>query len=291
MPTTPQIALLLTTFMWGATFPATKAVLRQISPLPFLFLRFLIGAILVLSVVVLMRWPIRTDRTLLKLSAIATVFLFLGYVLQTVGLRYTTASNSAFITALYVVFVPLFLKRFGVRIWLSAGVAVAGLWLLVNPTVNLNAGDLMTLGCAAAFAGHIACLEAFIPRTDAVSLFVWQLILMAAALFPAAVLQGPTAAEFEPTPLLLGALVVTGGLATAAFAVQMWAQKYLPAQRVALIFSLEPAYAAWLSWYFLNEQLEPQAWLGSALILIAVIIGSTQATASDTVARGVAEHG
>jgi drug/metabolite transporter (DMT)-like permease len=74
--------------------------------------------------------------------------------------------------------------------------------------------------------------------------------------------------------VLAVALAITGVGATGAFAVQMWAQRLVPAQRVALIFSLEPAYAAWLSWYFLGERLDQQAWLGSGLILVAVILGS-----------------
>jgi drug/metabolite transporter (DMT)-like permease len=73
--------------------------------------------------------------------------------------------------------------------------------------------------------------------------------------------------------VLLVGLGVTGGLATGAFAVQVWAQRVMPAQQVALIFSLEPAFAAWLSWYFLGEQMSAQGWIGSLLILAGVIIG------------------
>jgi drug/metabolite transporter (DMT)-like permease len=85
--------------------------------------------------------------------------------------------------------------------------------------------------------------------------------------------QAPAEA-FAPTSMLLIGLGVTGGLATGAFAVQMWAQRVLPAQQVALIFASEPAYAAWLSWYFLGETLDLQGWSGSALILVAVVLGS-----------------
>jgi drug/metabolite transporter (DMT)-like permease len=69
-------------------------------------------------------------------------------------------------------------------------------------------------------------------------------------------------------------LAITGGLATGAFAVQMWAQQHVPAQQVALLFASEPAYAAWLSWYFLGETLDLQGWVGSGLILTAVVIGA-----------------
>src|SRR5262249_42182964 len=126
----PRLALLLTTLIWGATFPATKVVLEQLPPLSFLFLRFCLGAFLVVMGMLLLGFPFRRELCVLRASAIATVWLFLGYLLQTVGLWCTTASNSAFITALYVVFVPLILRRFGRRVWLATSIAMGGLWLL-----------------------------------------------------------------------------------------------------------------------------------------------------------------
>jgi drug/metabolite transporter (DMT)-like permease len=75
--------------------------------------------------------------------------------------------------------------------------------------------------------------------------------------------------------LLIG-LGITGGLATGAFAVQMWVQQLVPAQQVALVFASEPAYAAWLSWYFLGETLDLQGWVGSGLIVLAVVIGALE---------------
>jgi drug/metabolite transporter (DMT)-like permease len=273
----PRLALLLTTLVWGATFPATKVVLEQLPPLSFLFLRFCLGALLVVVGMLLLGFPFCRDRCVLRASAIATVWLFLGYLLQTVGLWYTTASNSAFITALYVVFVPLILRRFGWRVWVATGIAMAGLWLLVRPTVAMNAGDLLTLGCAVAFAAHIACLERFTREVDAPSLFTWQMVAMAVILFPAMMLERAPAGSFAPTAALLVGLGITGGLATGAFAVQMWAQRLIPAQQVALVFASEPVYAAWLSWYFLGESLDLQGWIGSGLIVAAVVVGAFSA--------------
>src|SRR5437773_8009111 len=252
----PQFALLLTTFIWAATFPATKVALQEISPIAFLLLRFLVSTIAVGAVMVVMKQPLRLNARTLGLASVASLFLMIGYATQTVGLRYTTASNSAFITALYVVLVPLFLGRFQIRTWASAGLAVLGLWFLVDPTVSLNQGDLLSLVCAAAFATHICCLEAYTRRGDAVSLFGWQLVFVTLAMLPAMVIESPETVRFMPTAVLMVALIVTGVLATGAFAVQMWAQSIVPAQRVALIFSLEPAFAAWLAWYFLGEQLD-----------------------------------
>ena len=270
----PRLALLLTTLIWGATFPATKAALDQIPPLSFLFLRFFLGALLVGMWFAVVGHRLHRDRAVLIASAITTVFLFLGYVLQTVGLRYTGASNSAFLTALYVIFVPLMLRRFDGRVLLATAIAVAGLWLLVKPSSSMNVGDLLTLGCAVAFAGHIICLERFTRKFDAPSLLVWQMAAMTLLFIPITWWEQAPASAFVPTAVLLIGLGVTGGLATGAFAVQMWAQQIVPAQQVALVFASEPAYAAWLSWYFLGETLDLQGWIGSALILLAVVIGA-----------------
>src|SRR5215212_2786044 len=270
----PRFALLLTTLIWGATFPATKAALEQIPALSFLFLRFLLGAALLWGWFLIVRHGLHRSRAVLSASAIATVFLFLGYVLQTVGLHSTSASNSAFITALYVIFVPLMLRRFDARVLVSTVVATVGLWLLIKPSALVNVGDLMTLGAAVAFACHIVCLERFTRSFDAPSLLTWQMTAMTLLLIPTLYWEQAPASAFAPTAVLLVGLMVTGGLATGAFAVQMWAQQILPAQQVALIFASEPAYAAWLSWYFLGETLDFHGWIGSVLILVAVIIGA-----------------
>lgn len=270
----PRLALLLTTLIWGATFPATKVVLEQIPPLSFLFLRFLLGAVLVGGGFLLWRLRLHREPAVLRASAIATCWLFLGYVLQTVGLQYTSASNSAFITALYVVIVPLILRRFDRRVWLATGIATVGLWLLVKPSASGNLGDLLTLGCALAFAAHIACLERFTREADPPSLFAWQMMAMVVLLLPTLLIEQAPAQAFAPTSMLLIGLGVTGGLATGAFAIQMWVQRIVPAQQVALIFASEPAYAAWLSWYFLGETLDTEGWLGSGLILVAVVVGA-----------------
>ncbi len=270
----PRLALLLTTVIWGATFPATKAALEQIPPLSFLLLRFFLGTLLVLLWFVICRRRLHLDRAVLGASALTTVFLFLGYLLQTVGLRHTSASNSAFLTALYVIFVPMILMRIDRRVVLATAIAVVGLWLLVKPDTSMNLGDLMTLGCAVAFAGHIICLERFTRQVDAPSLLVWQMVAMTVLFLPAPWWEETTQSAFSPTAVLLIGLGVTGVLATLAFAVQMWAQRLVPAQQVALLFASEPAYAAWLSWYFLGETLDVQGWVGSVLILLAVVIGA-----------------
>ncbi|MDE3018220.1 MAG: DMT family transporter [Nitrospirota bacterium] len=277
----PHLILVLSALIWGATYPSTKAVLTQLPPFSFMFVRFFLGCLLVVVAVLVLRRRIRWDPATLRMSFIATVFLFLGFALQTEGLVTTTASKSAFITVQYVFLVPLFLRRFGGRTWAAAALSVAGLWLLVDPQGEMTRGDLLTLGCAAAYAGHISCLESFTQKSDPLSLFLWQLAMITAAMFPAMLWERPGADAFALTPLLLSALLVNGVFATGAFAIQVWAQKRLPAPRVALIFSLEPLFAAWLAWLFLGEQLSGRGWVGSMLIVGAVLLGTLGPAASE----------
>ena len=276
----PQLALILTTLIWAATFPATKVALQHMGPISFLFLRFLVSTLAVAAVFVLLRKRLRMDAQSLRMAAIASVFLFIGYVTQTVGLRYTTASNSAFITALYVVFVPLFLGRFSLTLWTALGLALTGLWLLVRPSAHMSIGDFYTLICAVAFALHIISLEFFAAKTEFQSLASWQLIMVTIALVGPAIFEGyrPELQTFTLTVIV--ALIITGVLATGlAFLVQVWAQGYVPAHRVALIFALEPALSAWMSWLVLGEQLDAMGWIGSGLILAGVLVGTTASTA------------
>src|SRR5437870_11968634 len=123
----PQLALVLTTVIWAATFPATKRVLEQVLPLSFLFQRFLVSSLVLALVFVVARRPIRWTAETLRTAAVAAVFLFVGYVAQTVGMSYTTVWNSAFITGLYVVRVPPVLVRFELRLWRARACAVCGL--------------------------------------------------------------------------------------------------------------------------------------------------------------------
>ncbi len=269
-----HLILVLSALIWGGTYPSTKAVLAQLPPFSFMFVRFLLGLLLVAGAVACVRRRIVMNAATLRMSGIATLFLFLGFALQTEGLLYTTASKSAFITVQYVFLVPLYLRRFGGRTWAAAGLSVAGLYLLVDPQGEMTRGDLLTLACAAAYAGHISCLESFTHKSDPLSLFFWQLVMVTAAMFPAMLWERPEPEAFAPTPLLLTALLVNGVFATGAFAIQVWAQKRLAAPRVALIFSLEPVFAAWLAWLFLGEHLSGRGWIGSALIVGAVLYGT-----------------
>lgn len=207
-------------------------------------------------------------------GSIAGVFLFVGYVLQTTGLEVTSASNSGLITGLYVVLTPLVAA--GVRRVrpsaapvLGALLAFAGLVLLTwDGGLTLQRGDVLTVGCAVAFAFHIVVLARVASRHRVIPLTAVQLIVVAGL---ALVFSG----AFEGLPLpgrdVIPALLITGVLVTAAaFLLQVWAQTVVGPSRTAIVLALEPAFAAAAGAVVLGERLDRIGWIGAALILVAM---------------------
>ena len=268
-----DLALVGITLIWGATFVIVKSALADVSTLLFLALRFLLaGAALVIAA-----RGVRVTGGLVAASLQVGAALFAGYVLQTAGLRFTTPSKSAFITGFSVVLVPLFaavaFRRFvGWGPVAGVGAATAGLYLLTLPAgaSGINRGDLLTLGCAAAFALHILLIGRYSGRIPASGLAAGQ-VLVAAALSGASLPWGPL--FLRPSRALLLAIVITALLATAlAFLVQTWAQQYTTPTHTALIFTMEPVFALLTSWLVMGETFSGRAWGGAALILAGILM-------------------
>jgi len=222
------------------------------------------------------RRAFRITRRGLAVAALLGLWLTAGYALQTVGLLYTTASKSAFITGLSVVLVPLLsliVSRALPRITslLAVLLAIGGLYLLTSPAaMGLNLGDLLTLGCAGAFALHIVTTERAAPHHDPLPLALWQIATTAVA---CTILMGVFESPRLPlTPWTIAALAITGVLATAlAFAVQMWAQRRTSATHVAVIFTGEPVFAALFARFIQQEVLGPAGLVGGALIILGIL--------------------
>jgi drug/metabolite transporter (DMT)-like permease len=275
-----ELALAGNTLVWGSTFVLVKDALGAISPVLFLAVRFSLAA----AVLALIYRNIRTRPGVgseLRAGALAGVFLFLGYLFQTQGLRFTTAPKSAFITGLTSVLVPLlgslvYRNKPQVSELLGVLIATIGLALMTlpagsNPIGAINRGDLLTMACAVAFAAHIVTLGHFSERMSFDSLSVAQIgaaAALALALFP--VLDQPHVAW---SSTVIFAIVITGLFATAlAFTVQAWAQSRTTSTRTALIYMLEPV-VAWATSYFLTgEGLSPRATAGAGMILGGVLL-------------------
>jgi len=287
--------LLSVVAVWGATFALVKDALQDASPLLFNLLRMALASI---ALIIVNRRSLRhLTRNALVSGSIVGLFLAAGYQFQTAGLSRTTAAKSAFITGLVVVFVPLltaipFIRPAGAHAprWPSAFgalLAFSGLLLLTTPAgttwanlfTSIGLGDLLTLLCAIAFAGHLLALAHTSSRIPIAQLATLQIAV--AALIMAVTLPLGGAVHLNFTPRLVIALTVTSLLATAAaFTIQSWAQQHLPPTHTALLLSLEPVFAWITSFLFLGERLEARSLTGAGLIFAGILIIEMLPTAS-----------
>ena len=267
-------ALLGASFLFGATFVVIKSALADIEPLTFVAWRFMLGA-LALSVFAAPR-----GKMLWMHGLICGLALFAGYALQTAGLSVTSATNSALITGLYVVLTPFLaaiLSRRRPSAWVVGAALVSFLGLvLVTGTDGLavSRGDLLTMGCAFAFALHIVALSRYAPLHPVVPFTTVQLAVTAVLAFPLAFLiDGVTI----PAREVWAAIALTGlGVSAGAFLLQIWAQTILGAATAAVVLAAEPAFAVATAWVVLGERLDLRGWLGAALIVSAIYVAVTR---------------
>ncbi len=274
-----DLALTLLTLAWGTTFLLVNRAVVGTSPGVFLVLRFGIAAAAVGAVVL-----VRRDRLtpgLVRHGGGLGLFMFAGFALQTIGLRYTTPARSGFLTGMAVLVVP-FAARFllGRRVlwasWLAVALAVAGLLLLTRPLdaevpADVRLGDLLTAGCALAYALQIVFTTEWSPRHPLAPLTWVQLCVVLAG---SALMAAVEPARIRPEAALWATVGYLGLLMTAAaFFVMNWAQRHTTAVRAALIYSLEPLAAALFSHWVGGEPLRPTDWAGGSLIVLAVAAG------------------
>jgi drug/metabolite transporter (DMT)-like permease len=270
------LALVGNTIVWGATFTVVKNALGGVSAILFLALRFSLAT---LALVLIFRKPL-AHRSWKNAGPglLVGLFLFLGYLFQTQGLRYTSVPKSAFLTGLTSVLAPLFASSvYGIRPRISEVfgllIALAGLGLMTLPDASgsINRGDVLTLFGAAAFAAHIVSLGHFSRAVRFELLSVAQVgtaAVLAITLFPWA--ETP---RVEWQPAVLWAILITGLLATAlAFTVQAWAQRFTTSTRTAVIYMLEPVVAWMTSYLVAGEGLSRPGAAGAALILGGVLL-------------------
>ena len=273
-----DLALVIVVAIWGATFVLVKEALQDASTLLFLALRFSLASI-ILALAFAGRY---TGFTALKSSLtgglLAGLCLFCGYFFQTAGLRHTTPSKSAFITALSVVMVPLLVSLVHKSVphaAEAAGVVLAtaglGLMTLQRDSLRLSTGDLLTLVCAFAFAVHVVVLAHFSIKSSLEVLSLTQ--IATAAVVALSTFWWAETPRVRWSGGLLVALVVTGLFATAlAFTVQAWAQRHTSPTRTALILALEPVFAWVTSFVLTGERLSRRGMTGGFLILSGVLL-------------------
>ncbi len=266
--------LLAATTVWGATFPVVKTALADTGPLTFAALRFsLAGAVLLVH---LLRRRVDLPRTAWPYWC--GVSLLAGYVLQTWGLVTTTPARSAVITAFSAVLVPLLepvvgLRRLSPRVVVGALVALTGLGALLRPGAQaVVVGDVLTAGCAVAFAGHTMLVQRAVREHSARLVNGVQILVVAMLAAP---LAGVESWRFVPSLRLGGALVVTALLATvAAFWAFTAAQRSLSAGETAVVLAWEPVAAALASLLLGEDTVTVSLLCGGGLVVAGMVLAT-----------------
>lgn len=282
-----SISILIATIIWGSTFVAQSVGMDYIGPFTFQAARCLLGALLLVPVIAiadrfvyagdgksfLSRW---LNKRLWVAGLCCGIPLFIAANLQQMGIVDTDAGKSAFLTAMYIVFVPIFGIFRGQKPskWIPVSVllGVVGLYFLSCVGVTAIAtGDLLLLGCAVAFAVQILCVDHFVSQVDPLRLNCINCLICA-------VLSGLVMA-FTETPTLdgirssFGALAYAGFLSMGiAYSLQIIGQKDLPPAMASLLMSLESVFAVLSGWLVLNEQLTAWEGIGCVLVFAAVIL-------------------
>lgn len=281
-----DIGLVYCAAVWGSTFFVVKGALNSVDPVTLVGLRFLIAALLMLP------FTARHAKLnyCLKQGFVLALIHAALYLTQTLGLVYTSASNSGFITGLFIIFIPLlmFFMR-GERPLplqgVSAGLAILGLWLLTGGTGGFNRGDMLTLVAAATYAAHVVFTDKYAKAgADAMMLAFHQFWIIALISFLLVWTTGrPLTVSAPGTWWVIGFLAVFPTLT--AFYVQVLAQKESVPFRVGLIFTLEPVFAAVFAWTLGGESFVPIKAAGGFLIVAGMLAGELSGLYHSRVAK------
>ena len=266
------LLLVAVTAVWGWTFVVVQDAIVLYGVIPFLAVRFVLAGAALAPV-----YAARLTRRSLLVGGGIGVVLAAGYLFQTMGLLFTTPTNSGLITGLFVVFAPLadrllFRANVSRQVLLAVVLSLVGMVLLAGGgPEGANWGDLLTLLCASALGLHIALLSRYAATYDAGALTLAQLLAMALLFVIVWPFSGPVSL---PPPGVWVALLVTGLLASAgAFLVQTTVQQYIPAARTAIILTMEPVFAALFGYWLAGDRLVAVQIFGALMILSALVIG------------------
>ena len=274
------IALIAVTAVWGLTFVQVKDAVAIYPLFAFLALRFGIA-----SVALAIPGAARVrglGRPGIAAAALAGAIVAAGYILQTRGLESTSVSSAGFITGMYVILTPLFaLALFRIQVgraaWAGVALATLGLALLAGVHGGALAGDLLVLGGAAVYSIQIVLMERYAPRYDALAFTFVEMLSAFALLLAFAVPQLSVPHGWT----VWGALLVTGVFASAlGFLVQTWVQQKTTATQTALVFTLEPVWAALFGYTLAGDRLGAVRWLGCLVIMVGIVLAEPAAASA-----------
>lgn len=281
--TANNLLLILTAFIWGGAFVAQSLGMDHLGPLTFNSIRSLLGALVLLPVIILKKKSrknkdfIQSDRKTLFAGGICCgAALAAGSSLQQIGLIYTSAGKAGFITALYILIVPILRalggKKPGLKIWMGVALALLGMYFLcIKDGFSISKGDLLILLCAVAFSVHILVIDHFAPNTDGISMSCIQFFVCGLlCAIPMFAFEHPrTVAILEAWIPLAYAGILSCGV---AYTMQIVAQKNTDPTVASLILSLESVFSVITGWFILGEHLSAREMLGCILVFTAVIL-------------------
>lgn len=286
-----NLMLLLTAFVWGLSFIAQSKGVEQLSPVAFNGIRSTLGGIVLLPVIYLLdkakkkngKQPQRVDKTLIVGGIVCGTFLCLASTLQSMGMVYTSPGKAGFITALYMVIVPiigLFTgKKLRPAMIIAVLVAVCGMYLMcIDESLSINYGDILIFICAFLFSGHILVIDYFSPKVDGVKLACLQFfvcgILNLTYMFLFESLN--TQAVMNAIPSIAYAGIMSCGV---AYTLQIVGQKYTDPTSASILMSLESVFATLstvvlvaLGWSLTGGQMNLKEILGCVLMFVAILI-------------------
>lgn len=280
------LMLVMTAFIWGTAFVAQSMGMDYLGPFTFNGVRSLIGGIALLPCILLLQKWNREEtgakvqngnRKDLILGGTACGLLIFGASsLQQLGIQYTTAGKAGFITAFYIVIVPvlgIFLKkRIGWKVWLAVVIALAGLYFLcITESFTIGKGDALIFLCALVFSLHILVIDYFAPRADGVKMSCIQFFVCGIVSLPFMfLLETPTIAGILAggVPLLYAGVLSCG----VAYTLQIIGQKNVNPAVASLILSLESCFSVLAGWLVLGENLSARETVGCILMFAAIIL-------------------
>ena len=283
-----SLLLLLTAAIWGVAFVAQSVGMDYVEPFTFNAVRSIIGGIVLLPCIALLKkvnggqdkaaTEKKADqKTLILGGVICGILLCVASNLQQFGIQYTTVGKAGFITAMYIVLVPvlgIFLKKkAGIKIWCGVLLAVFGLYMLcmTDGSFSLQKGDFLTLLCAIAFSFHILAVDYFAPLVDGVKMSCIQF-------FTSGILSGICMFLFEEPKLemILAAwlpILYAGALSCGvAYTLQIIGQKGMNPTVASLIMSMESVISVIAGWAILGQALSKRELLGCTLMFAAIIL-------------------
>lgn len=281
------LLLLLAAAFWGSTFALMKDLLDSLDTFALLSIRFSIAALIFGAYLVAAKKRFSPGE--IKAGAITGMLVFLVYSTQVLGLNFTSATASAFITGLYVIFVPIILslatrKLPEKKITLAILIIVAGLWLLTGYSGGFNTGDAITLLTALFWAVHIYLVAAYTKKYDVTNLVFIQIATVAILSTAIMLATGKVPQSLSPdsfSSLFFLALFPT----IFAFFVLNAAQKRIDSSKVAILLLAEPIFAALFAFLILHEVFSLPQWLGALLMISGMIIAETDLKLSRLVSK------